>query len=309
MDVAPSEICTLILVELVNLGLTDVKPVPEGKQNYVYTYSSHGEKRILKVTDARHRSLKALQTQSEMLKELSISGASVCAPVTDDELSIRKLTIKDADFYAIAYPFAKGRTPDVKSSADIRMMGTSLAKLHKIMRKLKPYSFPAIAETVKLVEVQQIAQSQEAEAICDAVARHFEDSNTQLLHGDFNVGNLKIDEDQMSIFDFDNCLYGTTAYELAQTLYMVLFSQTTRGEISVYKAFRNIFLEAYFEISDDPIDIRTIEHLIGYRVLMLASWLAKPNNAPLFIRQSSQIWLDTLSRFIETYFKQIAPSN
>ena len=56
----------------------------------------------------------------------------------------------------------------------------------------------------------------------------------------------------MSIFDFDNCLYGTTAYELAQTLYMVLFSQTTRGEISAYRVFRNMFLEAYFEISDDP---------------------------------------------------------
>lgn len=86
---------------------------------------------------------------------------------------------------------------------------------------------------------------------------------------------------------------------------MVLFDQVTKGALSVYNEFKKIFLDAYQEVSDKPIDVYCIDDLIGYRVLLLASWLAQPHAAPLFIQQSSQIWLDTLDNFVHTYFEKI----
>ncbi|MFT7584468.1 MAG: hypothetical protein ACI9EW_000885, partial [Cellvibrionaceae bacterium] len=66
---------------------------------------------------------------------------------------------------------------------------------------------------------------------------------------------------------------------------------------------------AYLTETEAYIDPETIDDLIGYRVLVLASWLAHPSDAPLFIRQSPQTWLNTLNRFVKTYFEKITLLN
>lgn len=307
MDSDQTEIRSLIMRKLSQLGMKDVKVISEGKQNYVYSSLMRGKTTILKVTDARHRRLEALQIQSEMLKELSSYSSAVCAPIDIlHRFPIVELKINDLDFYVIAYPFAKGVTADINNPDHVDLMGTSLAILHNAMNELKLYAFDGIIEMSKSAAIAQVLfQLKGAETILANAIKHFEDCDMQLLHGDFNAGNLKVNGAQVRIFDFDNCVYGSTSYELAAALYMVLFGQVTQGELSVYHDFKKVFLEAYERTNPSAVDLHVINDLISYRVLLLASWLAQPDNAPLFIRQSSQQWLTTLKQFTLVYFEQL----
>ena len=299
-----------IAKELAKLDFNDVKPVEAGEQNFVYTCSLHLEDGILKVTDARHRSLVDLQAQTDMLSALKQHSTLVCAPVeVREDQAVLGLTVDNLTFYVTAYPFAVGETVDITNPEHAHLMGRSLAHLHSALRILEPYPFRQIGTQDTRTPIERLAQQTTGvKQIYDRVVRHFDAADRQLLHGDFNAGNLKIKAGQVTVFDFDNCAYGSTTYELADALYMVLFDQATRGELPVYIRFRETFLQAYQEASELRVEGQTIDDLIGYRVLTLASWLAEPGDAPLFIRQSSAAWLSTLNGFVKTYFTRLVNS-
>ena len=305
MYLGTNQIRSLILAELIDMGLKDVKPVKAGKQNYVFTYMYDEETRIAKVADSRHRSLQDLQTQIAMLKELSVHNATVCTPTCiKDECLIAELGLENLIFYVVAYPFVAGAAADIGNPKHIDLMAKSLAQLHSDMRRLPSYSFPKIVDVKTKPALTRVFQNlRGAEAIFNTAIAHLKTDDAQLLNGDFNAGNLKIEDQNVKIFDFDNCAYGSTAYELANTLYMVLFDDVTQGGTATYLMFKRTFLESYHIESGTPIEEQTIQDLIGYRVILLASWLMEPDDAPLFIQQSSRQWLDTLGSFVKTYFQ------
>lgn len=81
------------------------------------------------------------------------------------------------------------------------------------------------------------------------------DSETQLLHGDFSDQNLISTADGLRVFDFDGCGYGPIEYDVANSLYMVLFDADVNGGADEYEAFRPSFLVGYAAVSG-----RHIEH-------------------------------------------------
>lgn len=295
-----------IAEELAKLDFKDVRPVGAGEQNFVYTCSRRGEDDILKVTDARHRSLADLQAQTDMLNDLKQRSTLVCAPIAvREDQTVLALTVDTLIFYVTVYPFAVGEIVDITNPEHVSLMGRSLAQLHGALRTLKPYPFRQLGIGDTRAPIARSAQQTPVvQQLYDRTLEHFDTAERQLLHGDFNAGNLKIRTGQVTVFDFDNCAYGSTTYELADALYMVLFDQATRGQLPVYFKFRETFLRAYQEASGLLIGDQMIDDLMGYRVLTLASWLAEPDDAPLFVRQSSEAWLSILEEFVKSYFRQ-----
>lgn len=309
MNTARSEIALNVLAKLnaisTELHIADLRPMAEGEQNFVFACSLHGERSVLKVTDSRHRSRGALETQLIMLNALKHHAANVCAPLplTGDG-HIFKIDVEGTPFYIVAYPYAAGKS--VETTEHGYRMGQALAELHGSMRQLSRHAFDEIGTGDNPAKVRDAARILKvSEQVYAAVSEGHRSSDVQLLHGDFNAANLKIDSSTVTIFDFDNCVYGSPAYELANSLYMVLFDEVRResGELTCYHNFRQDFLEGYRSASHElPLEA-VIDAFISYRVLLLQSWLQRPEDAPLFIRQSSPSWLSTLQTFVQVYFK------
>ena len=226
MSTESSKIQPDIIAALRRLGSTleinNIQPIAQGEQNYVFSCLRRGEKCILKVTDSRHRSVESLKMQLAMLNVLKRYSTTVCT--ASDNIPITQLEITGIPFYLVAYPYAKGVTADFKKPEHSHLMGQSLANLHTAMRQLPPYAFEKIGSTNTRAKVKQIVPSiRGAEPIYEGAIRYFDTADTQLLHGDFSASNVKIDGEDLSIFDFDNCVYGGRVYELAHSLYMVFF--------------------------------------------------------------------------------------
>lgn len=311
MNAARSEIALNVLARLnaisTELHITDLRPIAEGEQNFVFACSLHGERSVLKVTDSRHRRRGALKTQLVMLHVLKHHAANVSAslPIAGNG-HIFETAVEGAPFYIVAYPYAAGES--VRITEHGYRMGQALAELHSSMRQLPRYDFDEIGTGDNLAKVREAARTlRVSEQVYAAVSEGHRSGDVQLLHGDFNAANLKIDGSTVTIFDFDNCVYGSPAYELANSLYMVLFDEIRQGsaDLARYRNFRQDFLQGYHSVSRKPFYEAIVDAFISYRVLLLSSWLQKPDDAPLFIRQSSPSWLDTLQTFVQVYFGSV----
>ena len=104
-------------------------------------------------------------------------------------------------------------------------MGETLAGLHRLLARITPRGIPEVAAL---------------RAVRSDVNEEF-----QLLHGDFNSGNLRRTGPMVRVFDFDDCGYGPRSFEIANALYMVLFDATIEADIERYRTFENAFLNGY----------------------------------------------------------------
>ena len=132
------------------------------------------------------------------------------------------------------------------------------------------------------------------------------DGPVQLLHGDFNAGNLRVVDGWCRILDLDDCGRGPAAFDVANSLLMVRFDDATGGRPGTYASFEEAFLDGYRAAANTALDLDEVHALIDLRVDALEHWLDEPGTAPIGIRNSSQEWHATLRRFVSGHRKRAA---
>lgn len=130
------------------------------------------------------------------------------------------------------------------------------------------------------------------------------ETNFGLIHGDYNTGNILLQDGRAKVFDFDDCAYHWYDYEIANTIYMVLFSLRASTDLSVFTQFRSLWLNALMA-DGNPVgyEPRNINNFVYYRVLLLEGWIKEPELGPLFIVNASESWKAELLAFID-WFKE-----
>jgi Ser/Thr protein kinase RdoA (MazF antagonist) len=123
----------------------------------------------------------------------------------------------------------------------------------------------------------------------------------QLLHGDFNAGNVRDVNGVIRVFDLDDCGYGPPAFDVANALYMVLFDAVVHTTVESYETFRRSFVSGYVDLSRQDLADDALDRLIDLRVEALRRWLADLDTAPVGIRTASHDWLETLRSFAATH--------
>ncbi len=66
----------------------------------------------------------------------------------------------------------------------------------------------------------------------------YENSKVHIIHADMHGWNLMWNEDQLSVFDFDDCGYGVEAQDLAVTLYYLDTPEQDEALLNGYKSVR-----------------------------------------------------------------------
>lgn len=265
------------------VGATRVRAVGEGHQSRVFEVALiGGQPAVAKVLDASQVETNEVIARVETVAELAEMDRRVCRPIRINGDLVNTITGDDGRCsLVLCLEFATGVALDMASPSDAELMGATLAGLHRSLARLAPRSIPEVA-ALRTVE-------SEVDEVC------------QLLHGDFNSANLRRDDSTVRVFDFEDCGYGPRSFEIANALYMVLFSSTIDGETSRFPPFEDAFLTGYRVESDRVVDRHSVDRFVDLRVRALERWLDDVSTAPVGIRTASSEWLDTLRTFVSNY--------
>jgi Ser/Thr protein kinase RdoA (MazF antagonist) len=264
-------------------GTATAREVDEGHQSRVFELTLLDGRRIVaKVLDASLVDSDRVLARLDAVAELADLDPCVCRPIQFDN-NLVNVIADDAGRPALllCFEFADGVALDVTSASDARLMGETLARLHRSLARIRPRGIPEVAAL---------------ESVRSDVNEHF-----QLLHGDFNAGNLRRTDSTVRVFDFEDCGYGPRSFEIANALYMVLFDSTIGARTDGYSTFEDAFLNGYEKEDRHLINRLAVDHFIDLRVLALGRWLDDLTTAPVGIRTATPQWHETLRSFVRTY--------
>ncbi len=261
--------------EWLRYGMSNTTELQAGKQSRVFAARVSGVDIAVKLTDGRLADAAVLAKRMEVVESLASRNHRVAGPHRFDGNLVSTI----GGWLLTATAMVRGDAVDSSRTGTAEAMGEALVHLHAQMAELPPQDLPAVAA---LVGVDHDAAW----------------SEPQLLHGDFSDQNLISTAGGLRVFDFDDCGYGPIEYELANSLYMVLFDAELNGRVDKYEAFRPSFLAGYTAVSDRHIEHDVIDDMIERRVSALGRWLDDLSTAPIGIRTSSAGWQDTLRAFV-----------
>jgi Ser/Thr protein kinase RdoA (MazF antagonist) len=272
------------------LGTDDLLRLHGGYQSLVYAaVADDGSPCVAKLRGTTGTDRATLATQMLMMANLAVVDPRVCSPLVKDDSYVLDVDTHGRTKFGTLFELAKGEIPDHARSTDAQLMGVELSKLHTSLLSLPEYEIPLVPALA-------------------AVDFEPGSASLQLIHGDFSSQNLRKTEGSVRIFDFDDCGYGTREFDVANSLYMVLFDTVVNDRDSGYRDFEEAFVDGYrTDSTETPLNLEALPTFIDMRVNALKTWLAKPRAAPAGIRTATTQWRHTLGQFVEQYWSHNCP--
>lgn len=242
-----------------------------GHQNTVYQVLDGQRTHVLRVTDARHRSLEELKVAHSLMRDLADLTEMVQGPVPfPSGESVIPITHGGRLHHATLSPYFSGAPIAVDTRNGALVFGRILAELHRAMHDITTvYEFTALSP----------AEGEQA-----------------LIHGDFNPSNVLVSGQSTAIIDFENACYASRPYELGNTIYMVLFDYRHDLEAFTTSGFNDGFIRGYGRTGHVNRD--AIRSSFDRRVFILKGWLEDNESAPLAISSAGDAWKRELSDFV-----------
>lgn len=272
---------------LARVGVSVDRELHGGRQSQVLLGTVDGVRAAVKFTDGRLADRVLLAERMAVAVAASDRTSLAVAPLTIDDGLVQPV----GDWLITATPFVDGRTLDSTVALDARLLGRTMADLHAALATIRSPGLPTVAAL-------------------DATDPSLADRGTwQILHGDVSDRNVIVTPVGPRIFDFDECGHGPVEYDVANSIYMVLFDSIVGDRRDVAARFRGEFVGGYGSARRDAsagdltvdLDLGLVDALIDVRVDALDRWLRDPDSAPIGIRTSPESWRRTLAAFVETY--------
>lgn len=255
-----------------------VEELHAGKQSRVFEAMFDGQRTAVKLTEARLADPAVLTERLRAVEALGTLDPGVVAPIRFGGALVQPI----GEWLITATPFIDGAQLDETVVADAELLGRSLARLHSAMSRLATFSIPPVAA---------LRSTEHASGRSD----------WQLLHGDFSNQNVIKTSTLLRVFDFDDCGYGPIEYDIANSLYMVLFDAEVAQCPERFEVFRPAFLAGYVDGSKRRVAEASVDEMIAVRIDALARWLDDLTSAPIGIRTASPEWLETLAGFVQSH--------
>lgn len=258
-------------------GLSGVPKLLGDCENFVFEIDGH----ILRITEEHHRSATALMGELEFVEKLSDAGVSVAGPLRSEN----KALVETVDgFHISVFTKAEGQLlkPDefFTNIDAVKALGRELGKAHKISanyipqksKRHKAKDVPYIKEGLSFISPKDDVSKAEFKRAIEWFESLPEDNNVfGLVHMDAHCGNFHTDKNNnVTLFDFDDCSYHFFAYDLAIPLNNLEYSYLS---VSEKKAAREAFLEGYaeeYKLSKSWLDM--IDGFIRFRNIEMYAW-------------------------------------
>ncbi|MEM7164546.1 MAG: phosphotransferase [Planctomycetota bacterium] len=239
-------------------GLRKIEPIG-GFENLLFR-STDPPGVVVRVTHAGRRSVDQIRGEFEFVEHLARRGAPVVRPVhtKDGHLCVERLTEAGAPVLIVAMSAAPGahKSPELWTSQDCETYGRTLGRLHVAANDFVP-SKPSHRRPPWFGSQLDPGFGDDPlrsrfETIVDR-ARAVPAGGTELLiHQDAHHGNLHVAEDgTMTLFDFDDCAYGSATHDLAICLFYRFFGEENLDHEAI-ASFTGPFLRGYTSVHKLP---------------------------------------------------------
>lgn len=226
--------------------------------------SSEPPGRVLRLTHTSRRSVEMIEAEFEFMAHVAAKGVPVVAPVRSvDGGLVEEVTTDSGERLVVAcMEEAPGafRPRDQWSRAEVETYGELLGAMHAATQDFEPSGLRRPDWTDPIFDVgfdaavdpEIVARLHQLTAECKASPA----GGTELLiHQDAHYGNLFLTEDgRISLFDFDDCGYGTPTHDVAIVLWYWLMGVPANEIESRTAQFVGSFMRGYERHSKPPAD-------------------------------------------------------
>jgi Ser/Thr protein kinase RdoA (MazF antagonist) len=257
-------------------------------ENRVYQLGATDRLLVLKFyRPARWRDAQIAE-EHQFTAELAAAELPVAAPLIIGGETL----LKYGDFRFAAFPFLRGRAPELDAPDARQLLGRSLARLHQIGAR-RPF-LTRVRIGVERLGWEARARLLESELLPDALRERYSSVSGALLervgaafaaaqgvseirlHGDCHLGNLLWNEHGPVFVDLDDCATGVRI----QDLWMMLSGSADEQQHQWAQ-----LLEGYRQFGDfDYTEVLLIEPLRTLRMLHHAAWVVHRWSDPAFPR-------------------------
>jgi Ser/Thr protein kinase RdoA (MazF antagonist) len=248
-----------------------------------------GQKYALRLNINSTRTLSNIQAETQWVRDLArIPSINVATPIAslDDQYVISALHADSGHtIYGVMYSWLEGEEiGDEPTLEQLRTVGRAIALLHEnsssftltdeaelptfndFLWGTEDYLFSS-KSTLNPKHRQLIEQAR------DLIMKFTDDlyasSSVHIIHADFHGWNLMWHDDQLFIFDFDDCGFGVEAQDIAVALYYLDTPEQDAALLDGYKSVRP--LPSYSE--------NAMKALLLHRRLLLLNYLYETKNA------------------------------
>ncbi len=252
----------------------------DGFESFMYEYSQDGSDYILRVGHSRRRTPDQIRGEVDWINFLVAGRASVARAVESQNGALVEEIPDALDGRFLATAFVKAKGGPLWESGGwtnelIERYGKLLGRIHSLsktysvadpawrrptwdeeQRLIAPLLEPDIAEKYHEVMGHLLALPRDRESY-------------GMIHQDAHAGNFFVDGDgRITLFDFDDCVYGHFAYDLAMVLF---YAVTNREDAAEFAAdFWPKFMRGYYAENElDPAWQREIPYFMKLREIDL----------------------------------------
>jgi len=262
----------------------------DGFESFMFEYEQDGASYILRLGHSRRRTPELVHGEVDWINYLAAGGAGVARAVLSPSGELVELIADGQGDYFLATAFVKapGRSvwqTEQWGEAFFGSYGRLLGRIHHLSQSYQPanraWQRPQWDDPANLIVHDTLLQAD------TLVSRHYQDvlaylralpcppDAYALIHQDAHTGNLFVAEDgRITLFDFDDCVYGHFAYDLA----MVLFYALTNNADA--EAFAPVFWQPFWqgyqmENQLDPVWLQEIPYFMKLREIELYTLLMR----------------------------------
>lgn len=226
----------------------------DGFESFIYAYERDGQGYILRVGHSLRRNPEQIHAEVDWINYLADGGANVAKAITSANGNLIESIDDDhgEQFLATAFVKAEGDHLSHKhwTPEFLQHYGETIGKIHRLSKTYKPSksewkrpqwttvydgelkTWRKTAEPTLITQVESIIQS------VNALPK---DETYHMIHQDAHGGNFYVYDGHITLFDFDDCIFGHEIYDIAMCIFYGPIGETGQNA----EHFSQNFLTGY----------------------------------------------------------------
>lgn len=256
----------------------------DGFESFMYEFEREDGAYILRIGHSRRRTPDLIRGEVDWINYLAAGGAGVARAVSSANGKLVEVIDdgQDGQFLATAFVKARGGPFWQKGDWDEALMtryGRLIGRLHALTKDYRPadpawrrpqWDDPINSDMTRWLPESEAVLKERVQAVIGYLRSLPKDRESfGLIHQDAHAANFFVDDEgNLTLFDFDDCVYGHFAYDLAMVLFYAITNRADVAEFAPH--FWRHFMRGYRQENQlDPAWLREIPHFMKLREIDL----------------------------------------
>ncbi len=243
-----------------------------GFESFIYSFISHGKEYILRITHKSRRSPEMIESEMHWINYLHQNGINCALPYLTRDHKLQDIVGKDeSSFIVCAFDKVPGtHLRKETDTEDLRYQyGKQIGKMHAKTKNYHPHQHKRIEwYEDELIKNFETIVPTEQKKLREVFHHHLNEihnlskhqDNYGLVHYDAHPGNFFVEDNQIYLFDFDDCQYAHFISDIAIVLFYFApnFLNDKEKDLLISEFFLS-FMKGY--LSENILSAEEIKHI------------------------------------------------